>query len=167
METGKELTRFYLESYFLISTDVFKVSLKEVFPVLEKNPYLLLVCLDILVSVDWKFQLLNYKFPRWRVNLNIIKYNKRRVSSVMGDRFVNSKEILWKLQIDANILHGWAMKQKLFYKDVIFRRYRTLKYSWNRCLYRSRLLCQKRLWNSKGKSNKGENNSFLSSKREN
>ena len=36
-----------------------------------------------------------------------------RISSVLGDRFVESNEIKQNLYIDANNLYGWAMSQYL------------------------------------------------------
>ena len=114
IENGRELTMLYLKMDVLQLADVFENFVESSTREYKINP----LYSYSLPGYTWKagLKLTNIKldFIKDKDLLLLLENNIRGgISSVMGDRFVESNENKQILYIDANNLYGWAMSQYL------------------------------------------------------
>ena len=114
MKNGRELTMLYLKMDVLQLADVVENFVESSIPEYKINP----LYSYSLPGYTWKagLKLTNIKldFIKDKELLLLLENNIRGgISSVMGDRHVQSDENKQILYIDANNLYGWAMSQCL------------------------------------------------------
>ena len=114
IENGRELTSLYLKTDVLQLADVFENFVKSSLREYKDNP----LYSYSLPGYTWKagLKLTNIKldFIKDKELLLLLENNIRGgISSVMGDRHVQSDENKQIIYIDANNLYGWAMSQYL------------------------------------------------------
>ena len=112
--TGQEITMLYLKMDVLQLADVFEIFVESSTREYKINP----LYSYSLPGYTWKagLKLTNIKldFIKDKELLLLLENNIRGgISSVMGDRQVQSDENKQILYIDANNLYGWAMSQYL------------------------------------------------------
>ena len=113
-EDGRELTRLYLKMDVLQLADVFENFVESSTREYKMNP----LYSYSLPGYTWKAGLkltdVKLDFIKDKEFLLLLENNIRGgISSVMGDRHVQSDENKQILYIDANNLYGWAMSQYL------------------------------------------------------
>ena len=114
IENGRELTMLYLKMDVLQLADVFENFVESSTREYKINP----LYSYSLPGYTWKAGLkltdIKLDFIKDKELLLLLENNIRGgISSVMGDRFVESNENKQILYIDANNLYGWAMSQYL------------------------------------------------------
>ena len=121
IKNGEELTEIYLKSDVLLLTCVFekfiKVSINE-FKIIP------LYCVS-LPGYTWqcglKYTGINLQTLQVKDMILVLENNMRGgISSVMGDRYVESSETKKILYIDANNLYGHSMSESLTYDEIKF-----------------------------------------------
>ena len=123
IKNGEELTDIYLKSDVILLADVFEKFIKIPIEEYGINP---LYCVSLpgytwqcgMKYTDIKLRTLQDKDLILTLENNI----RGGISSVMGDRYVqsdNNKNILY---VDANNLYGWAMSEYLPYHEIKFDR---------------------------------------------
>ena len=113
-KNGRELTMLYLKMDVLQLTDVFENFVESSTREYKTNP----LYSYSLPGYTWKAGLkltdIKLDFIKEKELLLLLENNIRGgISSVMGDRHVQSDETKQILYIDANNLYGWAMSQYL------------------------------------------------------
>ena len=121
IKNGEELTQIYLKSDVLLLACVFEKFIKVSVNEFKINP---LYCVS-LPGYTWQcglkyaginLQTLQDKDMIWLIESNI----RGGISSVMGDRYVRSKENKKILYVDAINLYGHSMTQYLPYDEIKF-----------------------------------------------
>ena len=123
IKNGEELTKLFSRGDVSLLADNFEKIIK-IF--IEGNGINPLNCVSLpgdtwqcgKKCTDFKYQTLQDK------DLILLLENNIRggISSVMGDRYVESDERKTTLYVDANNLHGWAMSEYLPYDEIKFDR---------------------------------------------
>ena len=121
IEKEEELKQIYLKSDVLLLACVFEKFIKVSVSEFDKNP---LHCVN-LPGYTWqcglKYTGINLQTLQDK-NIILLLENIIRggISSVMGDRYINSDENKKILYVDANILYGHSMSQPLPYDEIKF-----------------------------------------------
>ena len=121
IKSGEELTEIYLKSDVLLLTCVFEKFMKVSINELDINP---LYCVS-LPGYTWqcglKYTGINLQTLQDKNMILFLENNIRGgISSVMGDRYVQSDENKKILYVDANKLYGHSMSQPLPFDDLKF-----------------------------------------------
>ncbi len=123
IESGKDLTKLYLKTDVLLLADVFENFIKISMNEFKINP---LYCVS-LPGYTWHCGLkhtgIELDYIKDPDMMFCIENNIRGgISSVMGDRYVESDDKTKILYIDATNLYGWAMSQNIPYGGFKFVR---------------------------------------------
>ena len=121
IKNGEDLTHLYLKCDVILLADVFEKFIKISFEEYGIDP---LYCLSLrgnswhcgTKNTDINLQTLQDKDLILTLENNI----RGGISSVMGDRYVDSNENKKILYVDANTLYGWAMSEYLTSDKVKF-----------------------------------------------
>ena len=119
IKNGEKLTKLYCKSHVILLADVIEKFIKVSFEEYGNNP---LYCVSlpgytyqyVLKYTDIKLQNLQDEDLILLIENNI----RGGISSVMGDRYVNSDENKKILYMDATILYGHSMSQMLPYDEI-------------------------------------------------
>ena len=119
IKNGEELTEVYLKSDVLLLACVFEKIIKVSVNEFENNP---LYCVSLL-GYTWQCGLkdsgINLQTLQDKDMILLLVNNDRGgISSVMGDRYVQSDENKKLLYVDANNLYGHSMSQPLPYDEI-------------------------------------------------
>ena len=114
IKNGRELTMLYLNMDLLQLTDVFENFVESSTREYKNNPLYSYSLPGFTWKAGLKLTIIKLDYIKCKELLLLLKNNLRGgVSSVMGDRHVQSDENKQILYIDANNLYGWAMSQYL------------------------------------------------------
>ena len=121
IKNGEELTEINLKSDVLLLTCVFEKFIKVSFNEFEINP---LYCVS-LPGCTWqrgpKYTGINLQTLQDKDMILLLENNTRGgISSVMGDRFIQSDENKKILYVDATNLYGHSMYKSLPYDEIKF-----------------------------------------------
>ena len=121
IKNGEELTEIYLKSDVLLLACVFEKFIKVSFNEFDINP----LCCVSLPGYTWqcglKYTGINLQTLQDKDMIFLLEYNIRGgISSVMGDRYVQSDENKKILYVDANNLYGHSMSQPLPFDELKF-----------------------------------------------
>ena len=121
IKNGEELTEIYLKSDVLLLACVFEKFIKVSVSEFDINP---LYCVS-LPGYTWlcvlKYTGINLQTLQEREMILLLENNIRGgISSVMGERYINSDENKKTLYVDANNLYGHSMSQPLPYDEIKF-----------------------------------------------
>ena len=119
IKNGEKLTELYLKGDVTLLSDVFEKLFKISIEEYGINP---LYCVSLpgytwqcgMKYTDIKLQTLQDKDMILLLENNV----RGGISSVMGDRYIQSDDNKKKFYIDANILYGWAMSEYLPYDEI-------------------------------------------------
>ena len=112
--TPQQLTMLYLKMDVLQLTDIFENFVQTSTEEYGTNPLYSFSAPGYTWKAGLKLTNIKLDFIKDKHLLQLLENNIRGgISSVMGDRFVESNENKQILYIDANILYGWAMRQYL------------------------------------------------------
>ena len=119
IKNGEELTEIYLKSDVLLLACVFENFIKVPINEFDINP---LYCVSLPVytwQCGLKYTGINLQTLQDKDMILLLENNIRGgISSVMGDRYIQSDENKMILYIDANNLYGHSMSQPLPYDDI-------------------------------------------------
>ena len=123
IKNGEELTEIYLKSDVFLLTCVFEKIIKVSFNEFEINP---VYCVS-LPGYNWqcvlKYTGINLQTLKDKDMILLLENNIRGgISSVMGDRYVQSDENKRIFYIDAKNLYGHSMSEPLPYDEIKFDR---------------------------------------------
>ena len=114
LKNGQELTMLYLKRDVLQLADVMENFVEKATLEYDINPLYSYSLPGYTWKAGLKLTQIQLDFIKDKDLLLLLENNIRGgISSVMGDRFVESNENKQILYIDANILYGWAMSQNL------------------------------------------------------
>ena len=121
IKNGEELTQIYLKSDVLLLACVFEKFIKVSFNEFGINP---LYCVS-LPGYTWqcgsKYTGINLQTLQDKDMILLLENNIRGgISSVMGDRYINSDENKKILYVDAKNLYGHSMSEPLPYDEIKF-----------------------------------------------
>ena len=121
IKNGEELTEIYLKSDVLLLACVFEKFLKVSVSEFDINP---LYCVS-LPGYTWqcgmKYTGINLQTLQDKDMILLLENNIRGgISSVMGDRYIQSDENKKILYLDANSLYGHSMSEPLPYDQIKF-----------------------------------------------
>ena len=123
IKNGEELTEIYLKSGVLLLTCVFENFIKVSFKEFEINP---LFCVSLPVytwQCGLKYTRINLQTLQDKDMMLLLEIIIRgSISSVMGDRYIQSDENKKILYINANNLYGHSMSEPLAYDEIKFNR---------------------------------------------
>ena len=123
IKNGEEITKLYLKSDVLLLADVFEKITKLSFEEYGINPLYCVSLPDYTWQSGMKYTDINLQTLQDK-DMILLLENKIRggISSVRGDRYVESSENKKIFYVDGNILYGWAMSEYLPYDENKFDR---------------------------------------------
>ena len=119
IKNGEELTNMYCESDVLLLADVIKEFVKVSFEEYGINPLYCVSLPGYTYQCALKYTDINLQTLRYKDLILLIENNIRGgISSVMGDRYVESDENKKITYMDATTLYGHSMSQTLPYDEI-------------------------------------------------
>ena len=121
IKNGEELTEIYLKSDVLLLACVFEIFIKVSVNEFDNNPLYCVSPPGYTWQCGLKYTGINLQTLQDKDMFLLLENNIRGgISSVMGDRYIQSDENKMILYIDANILYGHSISEPLPYDEIKF-----------------------------------------------